>query len=62
VSVADATRLAYVALHEGEKARTAPGFLNRAIQFYAARGVTVHAEGRASRPGCLIKSNVPRYR
>lgn len=37
----DATRLAYVEVLPDEKARTAVGFLRRALRFYAAHGVTV---------------------
>ena len=41
VCVDDATRLAYVEVLPNEKARTAIGFLRRAIAFYAAHGITV---------------------
>jgi transposase InsO family protein len=41
VCVDDATRLAYVEVLPDEKARTAVGFLKRALAFYAAHGVTV---------------------
>ncbi len=41
VCVDDATRLAYVEVLADEKARTAIGFLQRAIAFYAAHGITV---------------------
>lgn len=41
VCVDDATRLAYVEVLPDEKARTAIGFLRRAIDFYAAHGITV---------------------
>jgi transposase InsO family protein/transposase-like protein len=41
VCVDDATRLAYVEVLPDEKARTAIGFLKRAVAFYRARGVTV---------------------
>jgi transposase InsO family protein len=41
VCVDDATRLAYVEVLADEKARTAVGFLRRALRFYAAHGVTV---------------------
>jgi transposase InsO family protein len=41
VCVDDATRLAYVEVLSDEKARTAIGFLRRAIAFYAAHGITV---------------------
>lgn len=41
VCVDDATRLAYVEVLPNEKARTAIGFLSRAIAFYAAHGITV---------------------
>jgi|SRR5215207_1509842 len=41
VCVDDATRLAYVEVLPDEKARTAVGFLRRALRFYAAHGVTV---------------------
>jgi transposase len=41
VCVDDATRLAYVEVLGDEKAKTAIGFLKRALAFYAAHGVTV---------------------
>ena len=41
VCVDDATRLAYVEVLEDEKARTAIGFLKRALAFYRAHGITV---------------------
>jgi transposase InsO family protein len=41
VCVDDATRLAYVEVHNDEKAPTAVGFLRRAVAFYRARGITV---------------------
>jgi transposase InsO family protein len=41
VCVDDATRLAYVEVLGDEKARTAVGFLKRAIAFYAAHGIAV---------------------
>jgi Homeodomain-like domain len=41
VCVDDATRLAYVEVLEDEKARTAVGFLKRALAFYAAHGIEV---------------------
>lgn len=41
VCVDDATRLAYVEVLPDEKARTAIGFLKRAVAFYAAHGVEV---------------------
>jgi transposase InsO family protein len=41
VCVDDATRLAYVEVLDDEKARTAIGFLKRAIAFYAAHGISV---------------------
>ena len=41
VCVDDATRLAYVEVLGDEKARTAIGFLRRALAFYAAHGITV---------------------
>jgi len=41
VCVDDATRLAYVEVLADEKAKTAVGFLKRALRFYAAHGVTV---------------------
>jgi transposase InsO family protein len=41
VCVDDATRLAYVEVLADEKARTAIGFLRRAIAFYAAHGIEV---------------------
>jgi transposase InsO family protein len=41
VCVDDATRLAYVEVLPDEKARTAVGFLKRALAFYAAHGIAV---------------------
>jgi transposase InsO family protein len=41
VCVDDATRLAYVEVLADEKARTAIGFMKRAIAFYAAHGIEV---------------------
>jgi transposase InsO family protein len=41
VCVDDATRLAYVEVLGDEKARTAIGFMKRAIAFYAAHGIEV---------------------
>ena len=41
VCVDDAIRLAYVEVLGDEKARTAIGFLRRAIAFYRARGIEV---------------------
>jgi len=41
VCVDDATRLAYVEVHDDEKAATAVAFLRRARRFYAARGIVV---------------------
>jgi transposase InsO family protein len=41
VCVDDATRLAYVEVLGDEKARTAIGFMRRAIAFYSAHGITV---------------------
>jgi transposase InsO family protein len=41
VCVDDATRLAYVEVLPDEKARTAIGFLRRALAFYAAHGIEV---------------------
>jgi transposase len=41
VCVDDATRLAYVEVLDDEKAKTAIGFLRRALAFYAAHGVIV---------------------
>ena len=41
VCVDDATRLAYVEVLGDEKARTAIGFLKRAIAFYSAHGIAV---------------------
>ena len=41
VCVDDATRLAYVEVLSDEKAKTAIGFLRRAIAFYAAHGIKV---------------------
>ena len=39
VCVDDATRLAYVEVLADERARSAVGFLRRALRFYAAHGV-----------------------
>ena len=41
VCVDDATRLVYAEVLADEKARTAIGFLRRALAFYAAHGITV---------------------
>ena len=41
IAIDDATRLAYVEVLCDEKARTAVGFLRRAIAHYAAHGVTI---------------------
>ena len=41
VCVDDATRLVYVEVLADEKARTAVGFLKRALRFYRAHGITV---------------------
>lgn len=41
VCIDDATRLAYVEVLDDEKARTAVGFLKRALAFYAAHGIVV---------------------
>jgi hypothetical protein len=41
VCVDDATRLAYVEVLGDEKARTAIGFMRRAVAFYAAHGIEV---------------------
>ncbi len=41
VCIDDATRLAYVEVLGDEKAKTAIGFLQRAVRFYAAHGVEV---------------------
>jgi transposase InsO family protein len=41
VCVDDATRLAYVEVLPNERAKTAIGFLQRAVAFYAAHGITV---------------------
>jgi transposase InsO family protein len=38
--VDDHTRLAYVELHEDEKAQTVTGFVQRALAFFAAHGIT----------------------
>src|SRR4029077_20300053 len=39
--VDDHSRLAYVELHDDEKAATVTGFLERALAFYAEHGITV---------------------
>ena len=41
VAIDDATRLAYAEVLTDEKARTAVGFLRRALRFYAGYGITV---------------------
>jgi transposase InsO family protein len=41
IAIDDATRLAYVELHDDEKAPTATAFLRRALAFYASYGITV---------------------
>ena len=41
IAIDDATRLAYVEVLADEKAITAIGFLRRAVQHYAAYGITV---------------------
>jgi transposase InsO family protein len=53
VCVDDATRLAYVEVLPDEKAKTAIGFLRRALAFYRSHGITV--EG-------LMTDNGPAYR
>jgi transposase InsO family protein len=53
VCVDDATRLAFVEVLPDEKARTAIGFLRRALAFYAAHGVEVEQ---------LMTDNGPAYR
>lgn len=53
VCVDDATRLAYVEVLGDEKAKTAIGFLRRAISFYAAHGIAVER---------LMTDNGPAYR
>jgi transposase InsO family protein len=53
VCVDDATRLAYVEVLADEKARTAIGFLRRALAFYAAHGIEVEQ---------LMTDNGPAYR
>jgi len=40
--VDDHSRLAYVELHPDEKAATVTGFVQRALSFYAAHGITAH--------------------
>ncbi len=52
VCVDDATRLAYVEVLADEKARTAIGFLGRALEFYAAHGIHVQR---------LMTDNGPAY-
>jgi hypothetical protein len=37
--VDDRTRLAYVELHDDEKAKTVTGFVQRALAFFAAHGI-----------------------
>jgi transposase InsO family protein len=41
IAIDDATRLAYVEVLTDEKATTAVAFLRRAVQHYAARGITI---------------------
>jgi len=53
VCVDDATRLAYVEVLPDERAKTAIGFLGRAIAFYRVHGVTVER---------LMTDNGPAYR
>jgi transposase InsO family protein len=53
VCVDDATRLAYVEVLGDEKAKTAIGFLRRALAFYAAHGIAVRG---------LMTDNGPAYR
>jgi transposase InsO family protein len=53
VCVDDATRLAYVEVLGDEKARTAIGFLRRALAFYRSHGITVER---------LMTDNGPAYR
>jgi transposase InsO family protein len=53
VCVDDATRLAYVEVLGDEKARTAVGFLKRAIAFYEAHGIAVER---------VMTDNGPAYR
>src|SRR5271167_2502587 len=53
VCVDDATRLAYVEMLADEKARTAIGFLRRALAFYGAHGIEVER---------LMTDNGPAYR
>jgi transposase InsO family protein len=52
VCVDDATRLAYVEVLPDEKARTAIGFLRRALAFYRSHGITVER---------LMTDNGPAY-
>ena len=52
VCVDDATRLAYVEVLSDEKARTAIGFLRRAVAFYSAHGIAVER---------LMTDNGPAY-
>lgn len=42
-AVDDHSRVAYTEIHSDEKATTAVGFLHRAVEWYAQRGVTVEA-------------------
>ena len=53
VCVDDATRLAYVEVLSDEKAKTAVGFLRRALAFYRAHGVRV---------ACVMTDNGSAYR
>jgi hypothetical protein len=39
--VDDHSRLAYTEIHEDERAATVAGFLERALAFYAAHGISV---------------------
>jgi transposase InsO family protein len=54
VCVDDATRLAYVEVLPDEKAKTAIGFLRRALAFYRSHGITV--EGLMTDNGSAYRS------
>src|SRR5262245_22881959 len=51
VAVDDATRLAYVEVLEDERARSAVGFLERALAWFSARGVRVQRVMTDNGPG-----------
>jgi hypothetical protein len=48
--VDDHSRLAYVELHDDERAATVTGFLERALAFFATHGITAQ---RVMTDGCM---------